>query len=66
MSIRGKRIPRIGIRIAEPDLHNKLHYLARYEGSAANAQIVHLIRTCIEDFDSKHDRIKPRVPPWKH
>jgi hypothetical protein len=49
----------IGIRIEDPDLHYKLHYIARYEGRSANGQILYLIRKSIEDFESKHDKIEP-------
>ena len=42
----------LGVEI-EPDLHYKLHYIAKYEGRSGNGQILHLIRQCIRDFESK-------------
>jgi hypothetical protein len=48
----------IGIRIEDQDLHYKLHYIARYEGRSANGQILFLIRKCIEDFESEHEKIQ--------
>jgi hypothetical protein len=53
----------IGIRIQDADLHYKLNYIARYEGRSANSQILFLIRKCIEEFESKHDRIQPPTHP---
>lgn len=33
----------LGIEI-NPELHHKLHYIAKYEGRSANGQILYLIR----------------------
>jgi extradiol dioxygenase family protein len=48
----------LGIRLEDSDLHFKLHYIARYEGRSANGQIMFLIRKCIDEFESKHDKIQ--------
>lgn len=58
------------IRI-EDTMLDRLHYVADYEGRSANAQILVLIRDCIEAFEAKHGPIvfgeepsggKARVP----
>lgn len=46
----------LGIRIDEKT-HNKLHYVARYEGRSGNGQILYLIRKCIADFEEAHGEI---------
>ena len=51
--MRNKRNKHLGIEVA-PDLHYKLHYIAKYEGRSGNGQILHLIRQCIRDFEDKH------------
>lgn len=47
----------MGIEV-EPELHRKLHYIAKYEGRSANGQILYLIRQCIRDFEYKNGEIK--------
>ena len=42
----------IGIRHEDKSLHNKLHYIAKYEGRSANAHILYLIRRDIERFEA--------------
>jgi hypothetical protein len=49
-----KRKWHIGIRHEDGVLHNKLHYIAKYEGRSANAHILYLIRRDIEKFEEKH------------
>ena len=51
-NMRNKKNKHLGIEI-EPELHYKLHYIAKYEGRSGNGQILHLIRQCIRDFESK-------------
>ena len=46
----------LGIRI-EDDIHYKLHYISKYEGRSANAQIMHLIRENIRAFENNHGKI---------
>ena len=50
-------IKSISVRIDEKML-DKLHYVADYEGRSANAQILILIRDCIEAYEAKHGEIK--------
>jgi len=47
----------LGLRIDE-ELHYKLHYISRYEGRSANAQVIYLIRRAIEDFEKKNGKIE--------
>ena len=46
----------LGIRI-DPELHYKLHFIAKYEGRSANGQILYLIRKCIAEFEELHGEI---------
>ena len=55
--MRNKNNKHIGIEV-EPELHRKLHYIAKYEGRSANGQILYLIRQCIRDFEYKNGEIK--------
>ena len=48
----------LGIRINK-EIHYKLHYISRYEGRSANAQILYLIRQNIMEFEKTHGEIKP-------
>lgn len=50
-------IKSISVRIDEKML-DKLHYVADYEARSANAQILILIRDCIEQYEAKHGEIK--------
>lgn len=34
-------------------LHDKLKYIAQYEGRSANGQIVYLLRQCIREFEAR-------------
>ena len=47
----------LGIRI-NSELHHKLHYISRYEGRSANAQILYLIRQNIAEFEKAHGEIE--------
>lgn len=49
-------IKSVSIRIDNAML-DKLHYVADYEGRSANAQVLVLIRDCIEAFEAKHGSI---------
>lgn len=51
--MRNKNNKHLGIEV-DPELHSKLHYIAKYEGRSGNGQILHLIRQCIREFESKH------------
>lgn len=54
--MRNKKNKHLGIEI-DPELHYKLHYIAKYEGRSGNGQILHLIRQCIRDFENKQGSI---------
>ena len=55
--MRNKENKHLGIEVT-PDLHGKLHYIAKYEGRSANGQILYLIRQCIREFEQKNGEIK--------
>jgi hypothetical protein len=59
--MRNKNNKHLGIEV-EPELHYKLHYIAKYEGRSANGQILYLIRQCVKDFEQKEGEI-PVTPP---
>ena len=46
----------LGLRI-DRTLHDKLFYIARYEGRSGNGQVLYLIRQCIRDFEAQHGPI---------
>lgn len=47
----------LSVRI-DPEMLDKLHVVADYEGRSANSQILILIRDCIESFEGKHGEIQ--------
>ena len=55
--MRNKNNKHLGIEV-EPQLHYKLHYIAKYEGRSGNGQILHLIRQSIREFEQKHGEIQ--------
>lgn len=58
--MRNKKNKHLGIEI-DPELHHKLHYIAKYEGRSGNGQILHLIRQCIRDFEQQHGQIEANL-----
>lgn len=46
----------LGLRMDRP-LHDKLYYIARYEGRSGNGQVLYLIRQCIQQFEAQHGPI---------
>ena len=54
--MRNKNNKHLGIEV-DPELLFKLQYIAKYEGRSGNGQILHLIRQCIREFESKHGPI---------
>ena len=42
----------------DPELHDKLKYLAAYEGRSINREVLYLIRREIEAFDKEHGKIE--------
>lgn len=55
--MRNKQNKHLGIEV-DPELHRKLHYIAKYEGRSANGQILYLIRQCIREFEEKNGPIE--------
>lgn len=60
--MRNKNNKHLGIEV-EPELHRKLHYIAKYEGRSANGQILYLIRKCIQEFEQQVGPIPADVKP---
>lgn len=54
--MRNKNNKHLGIEV-DPQLHHKLHYIAKFEGRSGNSQILYLIRQCIREFESKYGEI---------
>ncbi len=48
--MRNKKNKHLSIEI-DPELHYKLHYIAKYEGRSGNGQILYLLRKCIKEFE---------------
>lgn len=55
--MRNKNNKHLGIEV-DPELHYKLHYIAKFEGRSANGQILYLIRKCIKEFENSEGEIK--------
>ncbi len=51
-----KDIRYIGVRVV-PEVHDKLRYIAKYEGRTINGQSYYLIQECIRNFERKHGTI---------
>lgn len=51
-----KREKHIGFRI-ENELHDKMVYIAAYEGRSLTYQMVHLMRDCVRKFEKEHGPI---------
>ena len=47
----------ISIRF-DTETHDKLFYIAEYEGRSGSGQIMYLIRRCIADFEREHGKIE--------
>lgn len=57
-----KKDKHLGIFV-DAETHDKLFYVAKYEGRSGSGQILSLIRRCIADFEKEHGRIDlPRLP----
>lgn len=39
------------------ELHDKIQYIAAYEGRSMSGQIMHLIRDCVRSFEKEHGPI---------
>ena len=55
--MRNKNNKHLGIEI-DPELHYKLHYLAKYEGRSANGEILYLLRKAIKEFENAEGAIE--------
>lgn len=53
----GDKGKHISIRF-DTETHDKLFYIAEYEGRSGSGQIMYLIRRCIADFEKEHGRIE--------
>ena len=47
----------ISIRF-DTETHDKLFFIAEYEGRSGSGQIMYLIRRCIADFEREHGKIE--------
>ncbi len=52
-----KREKHIGFRI-DNELHDKMVYIAEYEGRSLTWQMVHLMQDCVRDFEKEHGPIE--------
>ena len=52
-----KKEKSLSIRIL-PEVLQKLHYIADYEGRSANGQVLYVIRRNIAEFEKEHGEIK--------
>lgn len=48
--MRDKNNKHLGLEIP-PEVHYKLHYIAKYEGRSANGQVMYLLQKCIREFE---------------
>lgn len=55
--MRNKSNKHLGIEI-DPSLHYKLRHIAQYEGRSINKQVLHLVRQCVQAFESKNGKIE--------
>ena len=51
-----KDIKNVGFRVAL-DVHDKMRYIAKYEGRSLTGQIHCLMQTCIRQFEKEHGPI---------
>ena len=45
----------LGIRL-DNEAHDKIFYIAEYEGRSGSAQVLYLIRRCIVEFEKEHGK----------
>lgn len=53
-----ERKKHLSIRM-DQEQHDKLQYIASYEGRSMSRQILHLINQCIRSFEEDHGPIQP-------
>ncbi len=46
----------------DTELHDKLQYIAEYEGRSMSRQVLYLIITCIREFEKEHGPISLEDP----
>lgn len=51
-----KRVKHIGLRVI-PEIHEKMAYIAEYEGRTLNGQVYYLMQDCIRKFEKEHGPI---------
>lgn len=51
-----KNVKNIGLRVML-EVHDKMAYIAAYEGRSLNGQIYYLMQTCIREFEKDHGPI---------
>lgn len=54
--MRNKANKHLGIEI-DPELHQKLKYIAEFEGRSINGQILYLVRQCVRKFENENEPI---------
>ena len=54
--MRNKANKHLGIEI-DPELHQKIKYIAEYEGRSINGQVLYLVRQCVKNFESENGKI---------
>ena len=52
-----KREKHLGLRI-DQETHDKIFYIAEYEGRSGSGQILYLMRKCIAEFEKEHGKIE--------
>ena len=48
----------LSIRMEE-ELHDKIQYVANYDGRSMSGLILHLMRECVRSFEKEHGPITP-------
>lgn len=51
-------VKHIGLRVS-PEVHEKMAYIADYEGRSLNGQIYYLMLKCIRSFERENGPIPP-------
>ena len=52
-----KRIKNLGLRI-DKETHDKIFFIASYEGRSGSGQILYLMRKYIAEFEKEHGKIQ--------
>lgn len=54
--MRNKANKHLGLEI-DPELHDKLRYISKYEGRSINGQLLYLVRKCVKEFEAREGPI---------